>query len=100
MRKPALRPRKSGTLPRLNNATFLLSFCGLDPPLYHLLAKHLGGRREQCESMGRARCSDFPLSYVGSTNLRRRFTIGNAGSRCHPLVIVSTPSYSRIGNSV
>jgi hypothetical protein len=45
--------------------------------------------------MGRARCSDFPLSYPGSTHLGRRFTICNAGSRCDPLVIVSTPSYSR-----
>ena len=62
---------------------------GLDPPLYHLLAKHLGGRREQCESMGRARSSDLPLSYPGSTDLCRCFTVGNAGSRCHPFVIVS-----------
>jgi hypothetical protein len=46
--------------------------------------------------MGRARSPDFPFSYIGSTHLCCRFTIGNAGSRCYPLVIVSTPSYSRI----
>jgi hypothetical protein len=92
MREPGPRLRRFAATPQLNEPTLLFfSSYGLDSPLYHLLAKHLGGRREQCESVGRARCSDFPLSYLGSAHLCRRFTVGNAGSRCHPLVIVSTP---------